>query len=70
MNTKHPIPIDPTFAYVDASESQLQNLWRAWYPRGSGPLNAMRQICVLIESIAHMRGFDVSKWSIDTDMVN
>ncbi len=56
-------PVDPSFAYVDASEDQLKSLWKAWYPGGSGPLGAMRQICVLIESIAYLRGFDVTKWS-------
>ena len=55
--------VDPSFAYVDMSEDQLKSLWKAWYPIGSGPLSAMRSICALIESIAHMRGFDVSKWS-------
>lgn len=53
---------DPSLSYVDASEEQLKALWLAWYPGGSGPLGAMKTICGLIESIAHMRGFDVSKW--------
>lgn len=60
MTTK--IPLDPSFAYVDMSEDDLKRLWQNWYPCGSGPLSSMRQICVLIESIAHLRGFDVSKW--------
>lgn len=56
-------PLDPSFAYVDLSEDELKDLWRIWYPGGSGPLSSMRTVCALIESIAHLRGFDVSKWS-------
>jgi len=60
------VPLDPSFAYADASEAQLKSLWAGWYPGGSGPTSAMRQICVLIESIAYLRGFDVKSWATDT----
>lgn len=71
-------PVDLSLTYVDMSEERLKSLWKAWYPGGSGPLgcvaisinwhnhiqriSSMRQICALIESIAHLRGFDVAKW--------
>lgn len=55
-------PVDPSFAYVDASEEQLKQLWLAYYPSGSGPLGIMRTVCALIESIAHMRGFNPENW--------
>jgi hypothetical protein len=57
--------VDPSFAYVDMTEDELKSLWKAYYPAGSGPLGAMRTICALVESIAQMRGFDVSKWSYE-----
>lgn len=55
--------VDPSLAYVDASEAQLLSLWRSYYPAGSGPLGTMKTVCALIESIAHLRGFDPSKWT-------
>ena len=54
--------VDPNLSYADESEDQLFGLWKAWYPAGSGPLGAMNTICTLIENIASLRGFDVSKW--------
>ena len=58
-------PVDPSMSYVDMSEEQMKALWLAWYPAGSGPLGAMKTICALLESIAHMRGFDPSQWGKD-----
>ena len=58
-------PVDPSLSYVDMTEDQRKALWLAYYPGGSGPLGAMRTICGLIESLAHLRGFDVSKWGQD-----
>lgn len=56
-------PVDPSLAYTDASEQQLKSLWHSYYPAASGPLSGMMQtVCALIESIAHLRGFDVSTW--------
>ena len=54
--------VDPSLAYIDLDEQQLKSLWNAYYPAGSGPLGVMRTVCALIESLAHLRGFDVSKW--------
>jgi hypothetical protein len=54
--------VDPNLSYVDATEEQLYNLWCAYYPAGSGPLSTMRTVCAMIENLAHLRGFDVSKW--------
>ena len=48
--------------YLNMTEEELKDLWIAYYPSGSGPLSTMRQICVLIETVARMRNFDVDKW--------
>jgi hypothetical protein len=55
-------PVDPSLAFIDMSEEDMHTFWKAWYPGGSGPLSAMRQICALVENVAHLRGFDVTKW--------
>ncbi len=55
-------PLDPNFSYVDLDETKLKALWNAYYPKGSGPLSMMRTVCMLIENIGRLRGFDVSKW--------
>lgn len=54
--------VDPSLAYIDASEEQLYSLWKAYYPMGSGPLSVMKTVCALIESIAHLKGYDISQW--------
>lgn len=58
-------PVDPKVMYATLSEEDLKSLWLSWYPGGSGPLSAMREICRLIEAVAHLRGFDVTKWQRD-----
>lgn len=54
-----------TTDYMIMTESELKAMWLIWYPEGSGPTHAMRQICKLIEAIAMLRGFDISKWCDD-----
>lgn len=54
--------MDPSFSYVDASESQLKSLWQSWHRGALLCLLRIGKSCVLLENIAYMRGFDVSKW--------
>lgn len=54
--------VDPSLKFMTMSEEDLKYWYFSWYPGGSGPIGAMRTICSLIEAIAKMRGFDVSKW--------
>lgn len=54
--------VDPSRQFVDMTEEELKDQWKSWYPGGSGPLSAMRVICALIEAVAHLRGFDITKW--------
>jgi len=48
--------------FLVMTEEELKAMWLAWYPAGSGPLSAMRQICSLLEAVATLRGFDIQKW--------
>lgn len=54
--------VDPSQSYSDLDEGSLHSLWKAYYPAGSGPLGVMKTVCGLIEEVARMKGFDVSKW--------
>ena len=56
--TLMPAPSD----FLVMTEEELKAMWVAWYPGGSGPLSAMRNICSLIEAIATLRGIDIQKW--------
>lgn len=60
-NTK-PTLVDPDLKYLTMPEDQLASIYWSWYPGGSGPIGAMRQICSLIEAIAKLRGFNVDEW--------
>ena len=40
-------------------EADLQELYRLFYPAGSGPLMIMRVVCSLIEAIAEEKGFNL-----------
>ena len=61
-NTMKYKPVDPSFAYIDMTEDQMKSMWVAYYPSANYAIGAMRTICALLESIAHLRGFDTSKW--------
>lgn len=51
-----------TIKYSDMTEDELYALWSAYYPSGSGPLGAMRVICLLLEEIAEMNGYNIKEW--------
>ena len=55
-------PVDPSLKFLTMDEETLKDHYYAWYPGGSGPIGAMRTICSLIEAVAKLRGFDVTKW--------
>ena len=54
--------VDPELKFLTMDEEILKSYYFSWYPGGSGPIRAMRTICSLIEAIATLRGFDVTKW--------
>lgn len=60
MNYK---PVDQDFEFATMTEDELITIWKQCYPGGSGPLGMMRLFCRAVESVGHLRGFDVSKWS-------
>lgn len=51
-----------SIAGMEAQE--LFGLWKAYYPGGSGPLQACRVICGCLEHIAQLRGIDLRLWPI------
>jgi len=51
----------PDFVGQFDTEEQLQEYYLAYYPKGSGPLGAMKVICALLESIAIDKGFTLKK---------
>jgi hypothetical protein len=53
---------DPNFEIAKLNEANLFILWKSYYPEGSGPLSTMRTVCKLIETIAVLKGYDVSNW--------
>lgn len=58
------------FALINFAElpnleaEELFGLWKAYYPAGSGPLQACRVICGCLEHIASVRGLDIRLWPI------
>ena len=51
---------------IDVNDEELlKSYWRSWYPRGSGPLAAMKLIAFLIEVIARDRGYDFDSWELN-----
>ena len=53
--------VDPSLAYIDITEDQLRSMWQA-HNSTSGAQGLCKSVCALIESIAHLRGFDTSEW--------
>lgn len=51
----------PDFEGRFDTEEQLQQYYAAYYPGGSGPLQAMRVICALLEKIAEEKGWVLKK---------
>jgi hypothetical protein len=48
--------------FLNMDEETMKSYYRSWYPGGSGPIGAMIAICNLIETLAKLRGFDITKW--------
>lgn len=44
---------------VPQTQKELEELYVAYYPGGSGPLTQMAIICKLLEEIAALRGYEI-----------
>lgn len=47
----------PSLATLPTTQEELEDWYVKWFPRGSGPLNAMRIICQLLEEVSAARGY-------------